>query len=164
MPGLTVWQPTNNSIFLALANLQLKVGTFDPANHITNVAYYANGLKIGEVVAPPWHLVWSNVVLGTYSLTATTLASRGLVTNSSPVTVHIDHAGLPSLTVTPLGNGSDAICGAEILGRTYHIQFVPNLNTTNWQTLGSSSSNAPGLFQFIDSAGPTQCFYRTIFP
>ena len=61
-------------------------------------------------------------------------------------------------------NGSYAISGQDVLSRTYHIQFVPDLQSTNWQTLGTTASNAPGTFQFIDSAGSTQRFYRTVFP
>jgi hypothetical protein len=163
-PAIFLFQPTNNAIFPAPANLQLNANAFDPANSITNVAFYAGGVKIGQAAVPPYTLVWSNVALGTYSLTASAFSSGGLVTNSTAVTVRVDNGGSPRLTITALNNGSYSISGQDVLSRTYHIRFVPNLQSTNWQTLGTTVSNAPGTFQFIDSAGSTQRFYRTVFP
>jgi hypothetical protein len=163
-PAIFLFQPTNNAILLAPANIQFNANAFDPANSITNVAFYAGGVKIGQAAAPPYTLVWSNVAVGTYSLTASAFSSSGLVTNSTAVNVLVDNGGSPRLTITALDNGSYAISGQDVLSRTYHIQFVPDLQSTNWQTLGTTASNAPGTFQFIDSAGSTQRFYRTVFP
>src|SRR5204863_8353481 len=69
-PSIVLLQPTNNALFIAPTTIQFNAATFDPANSITNVAYYANGEKIGEAATLlPHSLIWSNVSPGSYSLT-----------------------------------------------------------------------------------------------
>ena len=69
-PTLVLFQPTNNATFLAPATIQLNANTFDPANSITNVTFYTNGVALGEFTAPPYSLAWSNVPVGIYSVSA----------------------------------------------------------------------------------------------
>jgi hypothetical protein len=163
-PAIVLNQPTNNATFLVPANISLAIGAFDPAHTITNVAFYANNMKIGERAAPPFSLIWSNAPLGLYSIVAQATCASGLVTNSGPVTVTVDHGASPRLLIASLGNGMNLITGEDVLGRAYRIQFVADASLTNWQTLGSATGNVSGVFEFIDSVSATQRFYRTVFP
>ncbi len=163
-PSIVWLQPTNNAIFLAPATLQLSASTFDPANSITNVAFYTNGLKLREFTVPPYSLNWSNVPLGIYLLSARASASGGFTTNSDTVVLRVDNGGAPGLTITPLGPRSNAITGQDILGRIYHVQFATDLQTTNWQSLGTATTDVSGTFQLIDSNSAPQRLYRTGYP
>lgn len=163
-PAIVLAQPTNNSVFIVPATLQLVTDALDPANSITNVTFYTNGVTLGDASAPPYSLTWSNPPLGVYSLVAQAACASGLVTNSSPVTVTVDNGGSPRLLITSLGNGSNLITGEDVLGRAYRIQFLDDLNSTNWQTLGSATGAVSGVFQFIDSTAAPQRSYRTVFP
>jgi hypothetical protein len=163
-PTIVLLQPTNNATFLAPATIQLNANTFDPANSITNVTFYTNGVALGELTAPPYRLAWSKVPVGIYSVSARATTSGGLTTNSGTAVVLVDNGGVPVLTITPLGQGSNAITGQDILGRTYQVQYVTDPQTTNWQTLGTATPNSSGTFQFIDSNAAPQRFYRTVFP
>ena len=80
------------------------------------------------------------------------------------MTVTVDHGAAPRLHLTALGDGTKLITGGEVLGRSYRLQFLGEPYLTNWQTLGSATGSASGVFQFIDSASGTQRLYRTIFP
>ena len=163
-PGINLFQPTNNSTFGVRPTIQINADTFDPANNITNVEFFANGVQIGQTSAPPYSLLWSNVPGGNYALTARAICSSGWGTNSSAVNVQVDNGGAPFLTISPLGNGTLAIVGDDVLGRKYHIQFLEDLNATNWQVLGAVTSNPSGSFQFIDPTGAPQRFYRSVYP
>ena len=163
-PGITLFQPTNNAIYGVNPAIQLAADTFAPANDITNVAFYANGVQIGQTNAPPYSVLWNNVPGGSYALTACAFCSSGWVTNSSAVNVRVDNGGSPFLIVSPLGNGAVAIAGGDVLGRIYHIQFLTNLTATNWQVLGAATSSPSGSFQFIDPTGAPQRFYRSVYP
>jgi len=125
------------------------------------VVFYANGIQIGQTNAPPYSLLWSNVPGGSYALTARALCGSGWATNSSAVNVQVDNGGSPFLTISPLGNLALAIAGDDVLGRTYHIEFLDCLNGTNWQILGAVTSSPSGSFQFIDLTGAPQRFYRS---
>jgi hypothetical protein len=163
-PTLVLLQPTNNATFLAPATIQLNANTFDPANSITNVTFYTNGVALGELSSPPYRLAWSNVPAGIYSVSARATTSDGLTTNSGTAVVLVDNGGAPALTIAPLGQGSNAITGQDILGRTSPVQFITDLQATNWQTLGTATSEMSGTCQFIDSNAAPQRFYRTIYP
>ena len=56
----------------------------------------------------------------------------------------VDNGGAPALTLTPLGEGSNAITGQDILGRTYQVQFVTDPQATNWQTRNGSGGGRSG--------------------
>jgi hypothetical protein len=162
-PQIQLYQPTNNAVFIAPATLQLKADTFDPANCITNVSFYANGQKLGDAPGPFYNLTWSNAAVGRYVLFAHASCSSGLLTNSSPVNVSV--VGLsPILAIAPAGGSSFNITGLGSPGLTYHVQFSDDLSTTNWQTSGTVTADGTGRLQFSASAGPAQRFYRTIYP
>ena len=72
--------------------------------------------------------------------------------------------GALALTLTPPAQGSNAITGQDLLGRTYPVQFVTDPQATNWQTLGTATTNSSGTFPFIDSSAAPQRFYRTVYP
>jgi hypothetical protein len=161
---VNLFQPTNNAIFGVQPAIQLKADTLDPANSVTDVVFYASGAKIGEAKAAPYSLLWSNVLGGNYSVTARALCSSGISSTSSAVTIHVDNGGSPRLAIAHLAGAKFAISGDEVLGRTYHIQFLGDPSTTNWQSLGTATGNASGNFQFIDSNAVPRRFYRSSYP
>jgi hypothetical protein len=162
-PGIVLFQPTNHTTFGTQPTVMLKASLLDPANCVTDVVFYANGAKIGDVSAPPYGLSWTNVPGGVYSLSAGAIYG-GKLTNSGTITVGVDNDGMPHLSIIPLGNGSNAIRGDDILGRTYHLQYVGTPGSTNWQMLGTATANASWSFQFIDSNTAPLRIYRSIFP
>lgn len=91
---------------------------------------------------------------------------------SAPVTgivnVLIDPGQVPSpnLQVTDLGNGSYRIRFDGVPDLTYRIEYTPTLNPLQWQTLGSETADANGLFEIIDTPPPGfgQRFYRSAYP
>jgi len=163
-PWVELFEPTNNASFGPLASIKLSASLLDPANAVTNVAFFANGNLIGFSSGPFYSFTWINVPGGTYSLTARALSSLGFQTNSSPVTIQVDTAAAPHLTIIRAGSGSNLITGDGVFGRVYTIQFADDLVLTNWQVLGTTTSAPSGFFQFLDSATATQRFYRTVYP
>jgi hypothetical protein len=157
-------QPTNNATYLAPSVIQLRAKTFDPANEITNVAFYVDDVKLGECHQLPYRVNWSSPALGNHSVSVRAFSNRGSMTQSSNAVVRIDNGGAPRLSITALPDGQVAIMGAEAFGRSYRLQFLSDLNSTNWQTLDTAISNSPAWFQFMDSTGSPQRFYRTVFP
>jgi hypothetical protein len=163
-PKVTLYQPTNNALFTAPATIQLIADTFDPANGVTNVTFYANGVKIGDVSTMPYNLTWSNAVGGLYSVTAVATSGVGPSGASSATTIRVDNGGMPHLTIMPFGRNDCSIIGDEVLGRVYRIQFCDDMLATNWQALGSATGGLSGRFQFIVSPDASPRFYRTIYP
>ena len=70
-----------------------------------------------------------------------------------------------NLAISTLGNGSVAIGGQGIPGRTYIIQYTTNsLPTTNWLTLGTVTADSSGAFVLVDTSVAGLQFYRAIYP
>ena len=68
--------------------------------------------------------------------------------------------------VEDLGGGSVRIHFNGIPGRTYQIQYTENLETPDWQPLGTSTADAHGKFDFTDTpvGGSPARFYRSTYP
>jgi hypothetical protein len=154
----------NHAILGFKSSIQFAWSVFDPANGVTNVEFYANGVKIGQTNAPPYSLLWSKVPGSSYEITARAVSSASAPAISSPITILVDNGGAPRLTVSALGNGLYSIIGDEVLGRAYHLRFLGDPGATNWQILGSATGSPSGTFQFIDSNAVPQRLYRSLFP
>ena len=84
----------------------------------------------------------------------------GLVT----VIVRTNTGPSPNLTIIDLGGGVFSILGDGIAERTYRIQSSEAAESTNWQTLGPALADPYGIFQFNDTNGSQQRFYRSVYP
>jgi hypothetical protein len=71
-----------------------------------------------------------------------------------------------NLTITDLGNGSRRLRFDGIPNRFCIIQYTSTLAPPNWQTLTSGTSDASGIFEYVDQppAGTTSRFYRSVYP
>jgi hypothetical protein len=86
------------------------------------------------------------------------------VTGTVTLSLRCDNGSSANLTVSALGNGSNAISGSGVPGRVYQLQFADGGQTTNWQVLGQAIADPNGLFGFIDPDGSPQRVYRTVCP
>jgi len=164
LPAIVLVQPANGATFLSSAGVQLNAGVFDPANSVTNVIFFTNGVELAEVAAPPYAWAWKNAPLGLYQLSVKAICASGLSATSASAAVVVDNGAAPLLGVTSLGDNVWAIGGQDVLGRTYRIQYLPDVLSTNWQDLGTATADSSGLFQLIDSNSVPQRLYRTSYP
>ena len=103
-PVISIVQPANGSFLLGPANISLKASAFDPDGTVVNVEFFAGAKSLGIVTNPPpvwvtnrhgvfpirqtsYSLIWSNVPLGAYTLTAVATDNAGVSTTSSGVQV-----------------------------------------------------------------------------
>jgi subtilisin-like proprotein convertase family protein len=136
----------------------------DPLTFLADSTNSANG---GAVARSGGWLFYSPAPGFTNTDTFTYAITDGLgapVTGVVTVNIRVDNGPSPNLAITDLGNSSYSIRGDGIPGRTYRIEFAPEAAPTNWQTLGMAPADMNGLFQFTDSSGSPQRFYRSVFP
>ena len=67
---------------------------------VTNVQFFANSQKIGELTATPWRVTWSNAPLGGYLLTARSTDTLGFETVSTPVEIALGRQSVASTFIT----------------------------------------------------------------
>jgi hypothetical protein len=135
----------------------------DPITFVGVSGTSANG---GAVVAYDGWIIYAPPQGFTGSDTFTYTISDGYVSVDGTVTVniHVDSGSSANLSISVLGNGPYLILGNGIPGLTYRMEFADNAQGTNWQDLGAVTANSFGVFQFIDTSGTPQRFYRSAYP
>ena len=161
-----LWRDPTNGVNISIAALLSNVTDAD-SDPITFLGASTNSANGGTVVSNSGWIFYTPAPGFTDSDSFTYAMSDGWgapVTGTVTVNVRLDNGPSPNLTIIDLGNGSNAIRGNGISNRTYRIEFGATVPTTNWQTLGTATSDPSGIFLFFDSNASPQRFYRSVYP
>lgn len=111
-PVVSLIAPVSGSHYLAPASVVIEASASDPDGSVAKVEFFQGAAKLGEDATAPYAFTWTNVPIGTYSLTARATDNLTAAATSSPVTVNV--VGPTSATVIAKGgtwkyldNGSD---------------------------------------------------------
>jgi hypothetical protein len=88
VPLVTIIAPTNDATFLSGTNILINATASESGGAITNVAFYHNGTKLGDLTDPPFTLTWSNATAGAHTLSVVAADAQG-VTGSASVSVTV---------------------------------------------------------------------------
>jgi hypothetical protein len=86
-PDIIISFPSADSLFPEQSNLDLEVLANDPDGTVVKVAYYVNGIKIGESNEAPFSFLWENVSRGTYTIHCIATDNTGETMQSSAVSL-----------------------------------------------------------------------------
>jgi len=103
---------------------------------VTKVEFYVGGVKIGEDAAGPYEYTWSNVSLGTHTLTARATYDNGAMLTSDPITVEARTPGD--------ANGNGAVDAAD------YITLKQNFGTSSGATWSMGDFNGDGRVDYQD--------------
>lgn len=164
-PSVTVVGPTNGSVYLTGSRIPITVNASEPGGLISQVAIYANTTALGTVTNSPYSLVASNLVAGSYALTAVATDVAGIVNTSAPVSISVvssvppvaNFVGTPTSGYEPLtvsftdnstgaitnrfwdwGDGSGTNTSVTALAHTYNS---PGTNTVRLTVTGPGGTN-----------------------
>ncbi len=165
-PSVRLSQPLDNASFFAPAVIRLTAEAGDADGGIVWLDYYANGVFLGSVIAPPFELIWSNAPAGSYQLSAQAIDDFGAAMDSSPVTITVLEP--PRIArIVPHPPAMALLEFQTIPGRTYAVEYSADL--VNWQTASPVITGQGGLQQWLDvgppgtGAGPLDHrFYRLV--
>lgn len=90
----------------------------------------------------------------------------GISPGTAMVSVTFDNVIPQNFRAELLGDGSVRLTFDGIPGRTYSIEFTSDLETPDWQILGTASAGEAGIFSVTDllPPGAPQRFYRATWP
>lgn len=97
-PSVALTAPTTGAVLAAPASLTLNATASDTDGTIASVAFFQNGVKIGETSSVPYAWALSGLAAGNYTFTATATDNRGAATTSGAVTVAVDSAPVAAIT------------------------------------------------------------------
>ncbi|WP_310394669.1 glycosyl hydrolase family 18 protein [Hymenobacter sp.] len=88
-PTVSLSAPANNATLSAGASATISATAADADGTISQVAFYNGSTLLGTDTSSPYSYVWTNVVAGSYSLTAKATDNLGAVTTSAAVSVTV---------------------------------------------------------------------------
>jgi endoglucanase Acf2 len=91
-PTVAITTPQNNASFYEGSAITITASASDLDGEIVRIEFFDGALKIGESLAKPYSMQWSNTIPGTHELTAVATDDGGATAVSSPVTVEIEPA------------------------------------------------------------------------
>jgi hypothetical protein len=156
-PLITLTCPAPSTKFVAPATIELEAEASDVDGLVNKVEFFAGTTKLGESLAGPYHLSWSNVVAGSYELTSKATDDQGGVGTSPALTVQV-LASIHSAEV--LADGTFRLTLAGEPNRPYVIELSGDLKQwIPWQT---NLVAASGWMVVTDkaNAGPSGRYYR----
>jgi hypothetical protein len=96
---------------------------------VTNVEFFADGVKLGELDAAPWKILWNNAPIGEHFLTARSRDVSGLAVDSEPVSVSVGRTFVSTRLVPTNSVWKYLVTGVN--------------QGTNWTTRGYNDSTWP---------------------
>jgi RHS repeat-associated protein len=103
----------SSSVIAAPATITLSASaTPGTGRRILRVDFFRGTTRIGTDSSAPYSIVWSNVPLGNYILTAVAIDSGGSVAVSEPVAIRVDNP--PSVSLTAPASGTVFAPGTNI--------------------------------------------------
>ena len=88
-PVVSLTSPTDSQ-YVAPASIIISAEALDPDGVISRVEFYNGSTRLNQVLSSPYVFEWSNVAVGTYTITARAYDNDGLSTTSSPVVVSVE--------------------------------------------------------------------------
>jgi hypothetical protein len=135
-PSVTITNPIAGSMYNAGVDVAVSATASDADGTVAKVEFFYNATnKIGEVLAAPYSLTWSNVPSGAHVLTAVATDDLGSTAESAPVSIDVNRAPIASITAP--ANGASFFAPAQINitatasdpdGSVTNVQFYAGTN------------------------------------
>jgi hypothetical protein len=113
-PATAISAPANNAILVAPLNLTVNASASDADGTVSKVEFFRNGTLAATDTASPYSFAWSNVPLGTHTLTSKATDNRGATTTSAPVTFTVNANVAPAVTITAPATGARFVYPASV--------------------------------------------------
>jgi hypothetical protein len=117
LPTATLTAPAAGATFDAPATVNLTADATDTDGTISKVEFFRGAVKLGEDLASPYEFAWTNVLTGSYSLTAVATDNLGGVTTSTAVNITVTNLDnvAPTVSLTAPANGSTILANSVAL-------------------------------------------------
>lgn len=148
-PTTSITSPANNAIFnTAPTSITINANAADSDGNVTKVDFYNGTTLIGSDDATPYTFTWTNVAVGTYSLTTKATDNDGAVTTSAAITVTVTSPNAaPTVSITSPTNN------ATVNGTPATIAITATAADANGTVSKVEFFNGTTLL-FSDATGP----------
>jgi hypothetical protein len=104
LPNVAITNPSSGVTFLPGTNITITATASDSDGTVTNVALYADVLKLADIATPPYTFTWSNVPQGNFVLTAVATDNLGESRTSTGVSISVNTFTIVPTTLVATGS------------------------------------------------------------
>lgn len=154
-PTVSITAPANNATYVAPASITFNANAADSDGTVTKVDFYNGATKIGTDTTAPYSFAWTNVAVGTYTITAKATDNSGAVTTSAAITVKVNANVAPTVSITSPGNNAAFVApGAITINATAADTdgTITKVDFYNGTTLLGSDTSSPYSFAWNNVA------------
>jgi hypothetical protein len=148
-PTIALTSPANGAAYVAPPAINLVANVVTNGHTVTEVDFYNSGTLLGQVTSPPYLFTWTNVSVGTFSLTARLNFDSGSIIDSLAATIHV-LPPLPTLQAAMTSDGQLILNVSGQPGQAYDVLASQDLST--WTVIGAVTLDDSGAGQFVDPA------------
>ena len=168
-PSVSITSPSNNQQFAtAPTTITINANASHSDGTVSNVEFYNGATLLGTDNSSPYSYTWSNVVAGTYTITAKAKDDKGAITTSSAITLIVGdggNSGQPA-TLNKRGSGSSTqtvAVGEAIAGFYYEWTNATTVNVTGIPTgIQTTINNSAKTVTFSGASTQSGTFSYTI--
>jgi RHS repeat-associated protein len=111
-PSVSITSPANGATLAAPADVTVTATASDPEGSLAKVDFYQDATLVGTVTTAPYSITLSQLVSGSYALTAVATDGAGATTTSTAVTIRVNTA--PTVSITSPTSGATSAAPANI--------------------------------------------------
>jgi len=142
-PTVTLTSPTDGASFFASATIGLAANASDSDGSVVRVDFFQGTTLIGTSTTPPYTATWSNVAIGSYTLTAKATDNKGAAATSAPVSITVNSATALVIN-TPASDAAVNISAGVAVSGTFEgtadsTIFVDDGNSSVLATISGNS-------------------------
>lgn len=160
-PTVSITAPANNSSFLAPGMISITADAADSDGSVMKVEFFNGATKLGEDLTAPYSFVWSNVAVGSYTLTARATDDMTAVTTSSAVAVQVVVNQSPTITLTTPADAATGIGAGGTVALTASVSD-PEEQPLTVTFYGREKSPAPGADFTLVTLPDTQFYSENL--
>ena len=159
-PTVSITAPANNASYTAPASITITALASDSDGTVSNVQFFNGTTLLGTDATAPYSFTWTNVVGGTYTITAKATDNAGASTTSTAITVVVTTPPnvAPTVSITAPANNASYTAPASITisaSASDSDGTVSNVQFYNGATLLGTDATAPYSFSWTNVAAGT---------
>jgi Bacterial Ig domain len=155
---VSITAPANNAAFAAPAAITINVNAVDTDGTIAKVDFYNGTTLLGTDTTSPYSFAWTNVAVGTYTITAKATDDKGALTTSAAITVKVNANVAPTVSITaPANNASFTAPAAITINATATDTdgTIAKVDFYNGTTLLGTDTTSPYSYSWANVAAGT---------
>ena len=163
-PTVNITAPADSASFTAPATVSITASASDSGGTITLVEFFQGTTKLGQDTTAPYSFSWTNVAVGSYTVTARATDNGGAATTSTAVNITVVPLTAPA---APSQLGGDALSRRRIrltwqdnASNESGFRIERSLNGTTFTEIDTRSANAESYTD--DNLSPNTLYYYRV--